>query len=146
MPYILFDSFWICCFNALWRDLVLIYKSKLPTVSWKAICLSLCMASILYWNGIGITLTPFDNSTAQTREVNQGKKGQPTRLLALLSNQVAIEQASSFAERKLPWRTGLCGIRNICSSVAFTAFYVLPVFSCILRDVFLGIKKNKYGL
>lgn len=144
MPYILFDSFWICCFNALWRDLVLIYKSKLPTVSWKAICLSLCMASALYWNRIGITLTPFDNSTAPTREANQGKKGQPTRLLAPLSNEVATEQASSFSKRKLPWRTSLHGIRNICSSVAFIAFYMLPVFY-IPCDMFLGVKK-KYEL
>lgn len=52
-----------------------------------------------------LTLTPFDNSTALTREVNQGKEGQPRMLQALLSSQVLLQSKLEALQRESTMKT-----------------------------------------
>lgn len=96
------------------------------------------------WNGIDITLTPFDNSTALTREVNQRKKGQPRVLPALLSNQVLLQNKLEALQKGSCHEESACvGLGNICSSVAFIAFRCCqysPTCSVIHS---LGLKRHK---
>lgn len=67
-------------------------------------------------------------------------------LPVMLSNQVMLENKLAVLQKGSYLEESACvGLRNICSSVAFIAFYVLPAFSYIPRDMFLGVKKT-YGL
>lgn len=67
-------------------------------------------------------------------------------LLALLSNQVLLQNKLEALQKGSYFEESACiGLGNMCSSVAFTTFYMVPVSSYILCDMFLGVKKT-YGL